>query len=937
MKFKRLLSILLAVAIVVSGAVITSSLVATGADREIAVTSAYQDMLAKTSAENGYGLASTVNDGTILQAWNWSFASVEAMLPTLAEQGFTTIQVSPPNEIKTGTKGAKVLQSDNLNGWWMFYQPAGFQLNESTDNALGTKAEFVSMCSKAHEYGIKIIVDAVINHMGTKEGDDTNTSTDPMSHVTPRAAQFEPEIYNNKLFHTPWAKMTYKEDPNQYSQYESTYDLTRNCTSGLPDLKTEDSRVQNAIYDYLAELIEAGADGFRFDAAKHIETSDDISGLKSDFWKNTLQKVRTNYPDCEVYAYGEILNNCGVNRPFSMYTKLFDVTDSGSYWGIKDAVTGGGGNATPFYPNSNFTAANTILWDESHDTYMDGATTSLNVVQRGKIWALCAGRATVTTVYFARPDDGTNTNACYNIALGKAKKTAWSNATTKAINQFHNYFIGQSEYCTANENGWAYIERGNSGAIIVHLGGSTSGNVSVTNHKLANGTYKDAITGNTFTVSGGRISGSVGSTGVACIYLDGDAPEIPTDDPDQPTTPVVVDPDGYPYKDGCYTVVFSNSKHWDGDINLYYWATGSEGPIAWPGTAMTYYQTNEYGESQYVGFVPVEFDNVIINNGSVQTVDTPISGHVGLWADAEVDGKWTVGTWQIAVNAPTTPTDPVIDPTDPPEQPTDPPEQPTDAPEDPTEPVVVPDKSTVTVVDWSGATQTREVSVGDVITVTSYLRVPAAKKVNSINVWQEFNIGSDMLQLLNDVDTDDDEIFPNLSGLTANLDGNIIKGNHSVAKYKQAFTFDSENSILIKATYKVVAEGACKVKTDIITLATIDEDQAMVNQIVMSKKVGTDTIRTRTVLTAPGTGNLLGDTDSDGKVDIFDASYIQKALAGTTGYPNYADLASTDQAKKLADIDKDGKVDIFDASLVQKFLAGDQSAKKYGIGEPLAA
>ena len=134
-------------------------------------------------------------------------------------------------------------------------------------------------------------------------------------------------------------KMTYKEDPNQFSQYDSTYDLTRNCTSGLPDLKTEDSRVQTAIYDYLAELIEAGADGFRFDAAKHIETSEDLVELRSDFWENTLLKVRENYPDCEVYAYGEILNNCGVNRPFSMYTKLFDVTDSGSYWGIKDAAT----------------------------------------------------------------------------------------------------------------------------------------------------------------------------------------------------------------------------------------------------------------------------------------------------------------------------------------------------------------------------------------------------------------------------------------------------------------------------------------------------------------------------------------------------------------------------------------------------------------------
>ena len=659
MKFRRLLSILLAVVIVVSCVAVAGSLVATGADTEIAVTSAYQDMLAKTSAENDYGLASTVNDGTILQAWNWSFANIEANLQKLAEQGFTTIQVSPPNEIKTGTKDATVLQSDNKNGWWMFYQPAGFQLNESSDNALGTKAEFVSMCAAAKQYGIKIIVDAVINHMGTKEGDDTNTSGDPMSHVTPRAATFEPEIYNNQLFHKPWAQMTYKEDPNQFSQYDSTYDLTRNCTSGLPDLMTEDSRVQTAIYDYLNELITAGADGFRFDAAKHIETPDDISSLKSDFWTNTLGQVRADHPENEVYAYGEILNNCGVNRPFSMYTKLFDVTDSNSYWGIKDAATNGGGTATPYYPNTNFSSANTILWDESHDTYMDGATTSLNVIQRGKIWALCAGRAGITTVYFARPDDSTSTNACYNIKLGDAKMTSWSNATTKAINQFHNYFIGTSEYCTDNSNGWAYIERGNNGAIIVHRGNSTSGSVNVANHKLANGTYKDSITGNTFTVSGGKISGNVGSSGVACIYYDDSAP-LPTSGQDDPTT--AVDPSGYPYKEGHYTIVYSNSTGWQGPIYLYYWATGETGPVSWPGVAMDELGENEFSQMQYVGFLPEEYDNIIITNGTVQTVDWPCSSHIGIWAKELQGNAYTVGTWDIAVNIPTEAPDPTTAP-----------------------------------------------------------------------------------------------------------------------------------------------------------------------------------------------------------------------------------------------------------------------------------
>ena len=85
----------------------------------------------------------------------------------------------------------------------------------------------------------------------------------------------------------------------------------------------------------------------------------------------------------------------------------------------------------------------------------------------------------------------------------------------------------------------------------------------------------------------------------------------------------------------------------------------------------------------------------------------------------------------------------------------------------------------------------------------------------------------------------------------------------------------------------------------------------------------------------PGETVLLGDVDGDGKVDIFDASSIQKSIAGMGGYPNYGTMDKNLAEFKVADVDKDGKVDIFDASLIQKFIAGDTSAKAYGIGQPM--
>lgn len=596
-------------------------------------------------------LADTVNDGTILQAFCWSFQTIRNYLPDIKAAGFTTVQVSPPNEIKEGTKGNYFLQDDDKNGWWMFYQPAGFQLNESTDNAMGTKSEFVAMCNEAHQLGVKIIVDSVINHMGTCDNEKDKSSTNPMDHLTPKAQQFEPEIYNNKLFHSPWVQMTYNEDPSRFSEYESTLDLTQHCTSRLPDLNTQDSRVQTAIYDYLDELIASGADGFRFDAAKHIETSEDPAGLRSDFWKNTLQKVQTKYAgQVECYAYGEILNTCGAYRPFSRYTKLMDVTDSSSIWAISNAIRGEGGNATPSLPNDNFTKENCILWDESHDTYVDGSTTYYSVDVRNRIWAISAGRADITCVYLARPDDSTSTNAMKSIKLGEGKKTSWSNNITAEINKFHNRHIGDGEYCTSNQSNRAYIERGDSGCVIVGLGSTKSGSVSLANHKLKKGTYIDQITGNTFEVTksnGGQIKGSVGSSGIAIIEFlkDDPSPTTPTDDPG-PEKP-------YPTSPGCYTVVISNSMGWD-QFYAYCWE-GENRNADWPGEPMTWCKTNEFGENQYCYFVPYEMSNFIVNNGRndddpewKQTDDAVITGDTGIYlGELQGNGRYKLEFWNI--------------------------------------------------------------------------------------------------------------------------------------------------------------------------------------------------------------------------------------------------------------------------------------------------
>ena len=680
MKAKKLLSVILALSVVASCACI--GFVNASAVSEY---NEYEKMLESIKPENKYGLEDTVNEGKIIQAWNWSYANIIDNLELLAEQGFTTIQVSPPNEIKMPTKGVKVCEPaiDGIapNGWWMFYQPAGFQLNESTDNALGVKSEFVEMCDKAHELGLKVIVDAVINHFGTDDdhvGLYDNESTDPMTHVNPRAWEFEKEILDAKALHSPWVNMTYKENYwDGYSDYDIEEDLTQHCTSGLPDLATETQVVQDAIYDYFVELVEAGADGFRFDAAKHIETEHDTF-FASDFWSDTLLKLRANYADKELYAYGEILNKCGDGRPFHEYTELMDVTDSSSYWGIKDAVVNGGGNPIPYYQSEaegcdpttvNFTKENVIQWNESHDTYIDGGTSALTVQQRNKIWALTAARQTITGIYFARPDDRTGANRaaieaiCANITLGDANLTSWTAPEVKAVNQFDNYFGDASEY-NSNQSKVVMIERGGLGATLVNLQGTTK-NVNLKSYTLADGTYKDSITGNEFEVVEGQLTGSIGSTGIACIYYAEDTEPVFNERPVD-IWDVDVSGGNYPTQEGYNTIVYSDNMAWS-TVNIYVWTDGLGELAGWPGTPMKFALVNDYGQNQYVAYIPVEYENFIVTNGTDQTIDLPITGNGGYWMDAKnADGKYDMGTWNpnfYELPSNNDPTDPIEDPT----------------------------------------------------------------------------------------------------------------------------------------------------------------------------------------------------------------------------------------------------------------------------------
>lgn len=475
--------------LVVASALLTSSFAAI-----TSVNAAEVDSAQTASADST--LRDKVGDGVMLHAFNWSYNTIKENLPAIAAAGYTTVQTSPVQQPKDySTSG------DVTGQWWKLYQPISFHIAE--ESWLGTKDDLKSLCDEADKYGIKIICDIVSNHIAN--ADEARPDT-----VSNQVKKYEPEFYKKRKTYT----RTYKGDAND----SSVQAVVQGHVSKCPDLVTNDTAVQGYIINLLKECIDCGVDGFRFDAAKHIETEDD-GEYASDYWKNITTSASSYYTQKtgdDLYIYGEILNNCGADRSYSSYTKYINVTDNRTGDAVLYNVTKGkASTATNAKYKSGVAASNAVLWAESHDTYegssgSSGFSNTADVSDENvvKAWAIVASRKDSTALFFARP----GTALMGNISTDSTYKST----AVSEINKFHNLFVGQSEKLGSSGD-IAYVARGTSGIVLSNCKG-TNASVSISGTGLADGKYTDTVSGAEFTVANGVLTGSIGNTGVAVVY-----------------------------------------------------------------------------------------------------------------------------------------------------------------------------------------------------------------------------------------------------------------------------------------------------------------------------------------------------------------------------------------------------------------------------------
>ena len=422
----------------------------------------------------------TIQDNTVLHCWNWSMNTIKNNLNDIANAGFKTIQLSPMQP-----------QKDYYNGgswegqWWKLYQPLGFSIAQNGQNVLGTKEELRQMCEAAENKGIKVIVDVVANHLAG--GGDT--------FLNGSVRNFEPEIYDQNLIHT-------LGDKTKAPGYDSNSEyILRGAIGGFPDLQTENPVVQNRVLSLLKEYIDVGVDGFRFDAAKHIETPDD-GELASNFWPTVLNGATSYAHDKNLptpYYYGEILTTPGTKRDFEWYTKFMSVTDSEE-----------GGEAIAAVEKKNelvisnnlyktaLPANKLMLWGESHDTFANelGSTRESESIDVNKAYCIQASRKDASSLYFARPNAGWG--------MGSIGSTDYKSAEIKAANEFHNKIMFSPETIHSS-NGCFINERGTKGIAIIGISNS-SNQVTIDLNNIKSGSYINLVNNQTISASNKKIT-----------------------------------------------------------------------------------------------------------------------------------------------------------------------------------------------------------------------------------------------------------------------------------------------------------------------------------------------------------------------------------------------------------------------------------------------
>ncbi len=209
------------------------------------------------------------------------FAGLNQKLDYLADLGVNTIWITPivENSDTTTTKDGEVIESTGYHGYWASDFTA-------LNSHLGTEEEFAALIAAAHERGMKIMVDVVINHAG-----------------------YDTEDYFNTIIQD--ADGNYVSMIRNSSNTVSGSDIYASL-SGLPDFVTEDAAVREQLVEWQTEwMSKFDIDYYRVDTVKHVDATTWAA------FKNSLTEANPEFKMTGEYAgagYASTTGELGTGR-----------------------------------------------------------------------------------------------------------------------------------------------------------------------------------------------------------------------------------------------------------------------------------------------------------------------------------------------------------------------------------------------------------------------------------------------------------------------------------------------------------------------------------------------------------------------------------------------------------------------------------------------
>ncbi|KOF56888.1 hypothetical protein AGR56_09700 [Clostridium sp. DMHC 10] len=192
------------------------------------------------------------------------FQGIINKLDYIKNLGFTTIWITPV--VKNDT--------DGYHGYWAtdFYK---------TNEHFGSMAKLKELVNKAHQKGLKVIFDIVVNHTGVNH----------------------PFVKDPK-------KASWFHENTPISDFNNQDNVENGWLSGLPDLDQNNLEVKNYLINMAKWWIkETNIDGYRLDTVRHVPKS---------FWKDFTSSIKKDYPN--FYFIGE------VNNGSSAYIQSYEET-----------------------------------------------------------------------------------------------------------------------------------------------------------------------------------------------------------------------------------------------------------------------------------------------------------------------------------------------------------------------------------------------------------------------------------------------------------------------------------------------------------------------------------------------------------------------------------------------------------------------------------